>query len=149
MGLDKGRKGERRFPGVGPQSLVTFHPRRSLSLPRPQSEPHRRKCIQSLIRPFFCPRFHEETFTFYMTVIVCSYGKGLRPVSFIPPACLPCLSLHRSIPRRIGSGETESRYSPAYQALHSVGEALGCHRIALWCMGRVKTAPPCPAIVRG
>jgi hypothetical protein len=70
--VDKGRKGGRRFPGVGPQSLVTFHPCRSLSLARPQSDFLRRKCIQSHSRPFFCPRLDEETFTFYMTVIVCS-----------------------------------------------------------------------------
>jgi hypothetical protein len=28
--MDRGRKGERSFPGVGPQSLATLYPRRSL-----------------------------------------------------------------------------------------------------------------------
>jgi hypothetical protein len=94
---------------VGPRSLVTFHPRRPAPSPRPQSNHSRRNCIQSPFRPFFCPRFHEETFTFYMTVIVCSYGKELRAACLSGSDSLPRLSLHRSIPRRIGTSEAETR----------------------------------------
>ena len=112
-GWTKGGKGKGVFPEWGTQRWSPTYPRRSLSSPRHQSESFSRKCIQSPFRLLFCPYLHEQAFTFYMTVIVCSYGRGSRPVSFSGSDCLPCLSLYRSIPRRIGTGEGETRYSPS------------------------------------
>jgi hypothetical protein len=84
-----------------------------------------------------------------MTVIVCSYGNGLRAVCLSGSGCLPCLSLHPIIPQRVGMGEEETDIPPAHLIHHARREALRCPRIARKGAGRVTIAGSGAAIVRG
>ena len=130
-----GKRGQRLTPSASP---TTSKPR----IPAPRGVAYATFSTSSYcISALPAPPFREQPFTFYMTVIVCSYGIPFSPR-------FPSRPSTDQFRVELCPGRLKPDIPPAYLPHPSTRDALGWPRIARKMAGRVTVAAPCARVSR-